>query len=265
MRKLKIVLFVLLCLLVPFFVGMRDRYGPATWQNVSGGIQYTQGNVAITAGDFSVSGAAAITGAITEGGIAVPSIADMNTSAEILAIVEDETGTGVIVFGTAPTISNPTVSGVMTIATDIYPACRTVIKTIDANDDDSTDDFQFDNDVADQAEQSVDLGAIVPAYAEVVSVQLRCFETLTNSGAMSIDLGLAAGDAEYLAAANIDTANDIDGTATGVGPKLEASNAARKVFINATPDADWDTLFAGRWAVMVTYLDYGAIYTKDSP
>lgn len=157
------------------------------------------------------------------------------------------------------------IGGDITLATDVDLAVKTVIKTIDCNVGDSTDDFQFDDTAGDQAEQSVDLGAIIPAYAEVVSVQLRCFETVTSGGAMSIDLGLAAGDAEYLAAANIDTANDIDGTATGAGPKLEASNTVRKVFINATPDADWDTLTAGRWAVMVTYIDYGAVYTKKSP
>lgn len=148
---------------------------------------------------------------------------------------------------------------------DVYPLIKTVIKTIDVDDDASTDDFQFDDDASNQTEQPVNLGAIIPAYAEVVSVQLRCFETVTGSAAMSIDLGTASGGAELLAAANIDTANDIDGTATGAGPKLEAANSAKSVWINATPDADWDALDAGRWAVMVTYIDYGAVYTTDSP
>ena len=156
-------------------------------------------------------------------------------------------------------------SGNIKSSTDVHYALKTVIKTVDCNVGNSTDDFQFDDTAANQSEQSVDLGEIVPAYAEVVSVQLRCFETVTSSGAMSIDLGLAAGDAEYLAAANIDTANDIDGTATGAGPKLEASNAARKVFINGTPDANWNTLVAGRWSVIVTYIDYGAVQTEKNP
>lgn len=149
-------------------------------------------------------------------------------------------------------------------STDVMWTLKTVVKTIDLDDDGSGTDFTFDDDAGNQTEQSVDLGAIIPAYAEVVSVQLRCYETVTGSTQMAIDLGTASGGAELLASANIDTANDIDGTATGAGPKLEAANAAKNVWINATPGANWDTLDAGLWAVMVTYIDYGAVYTEKT-
>jgi len=146
----------------------------------------------------------------------------------------------------------------------MYPV-KTVVKTIDVDDDASTDDFQFDDDVADQAEQPVDLGAIIPAYAEVLSAQIRCFETVTGSAVMSIDLGTASGGAEVLATANTDSANDINGTGVGDGPEILAANAAKHIWINATPGADWNTLDAGRWAVMITYIDYGAVYTWKNP
>jgi len=142
------------------------------------------------------------------------------------------------------------------------PVVKTVIKTIDVDDDASTDDFQFDDDAENATEQTVDLGELIPAYAEVMSVQLRCFETVTGSTAVSIDLGTSDGGAELLGAANIDSANDIDGTATGAGPKLEAANTAKHVWINATPGANWNTLDAGRWSVMVTYLDYGDVHSR---
>ncbi len=148
---------------------------------------------------------------------------------------------------------------------DIMYMMKTVCKTIDLDDDASTDDFQFDDDQVNQTEQPVDLGAIIPAYAEIVSCQVRCFETVTGSASMSIDIGTASGGAEILTAANTDSANDINATGAGDGPEVVATNAARNVWINATPGANWSTLDAGRWIVMVTYLDYGAVYTQKNP
>ncbi|MHC4705377.1 MAG: hypothetical protein ACYTFQ_32940 [Planctomycetota bacterium] len=150
-------------------------------------------------------------------------------------------------------------------SSDVMWVLKTVVKTIDVDDDASTDDFQFDDDAGNQTEQPVDLGAILPAYAEIVSAQIRCFETVTGSAQMAIDLGTASGGAEILASANTDTANDINGTGAGDGPEILAANTAKNVWINATPGVNWDTLDAGRWAVMVTYIDYGAVYTQKNP
>lgn len=157
------------------------------------------------------------------------------------------------------------VTGAIYYATDVMYPVKTVVKTIDVDDDASTDDFQFDDDVADQAEQSVDLGEIIPAYAEVLSAQVRCFETVTGSAVMAIDLGTASGGAEVLATANTDSANNLNGTGAGDGPEILAANAAKHIWINATPGANWNTLDAGRWAVMITYIDYGAVYTWKNP
>jgi len=149
-------------------------------------------------------------------------------------------------------------------STDVMWTMKTVVKTIDVDDDASSDDFQFDDDAADQLEQPVDLGAIIPAYAEVVSAQIRCFETVTGSAQMSISLGTSSGNTEILTAANTDTANDINSTGAGDGPEITAANTAKHVWINATPAVNWDTLDAGRWAVMITYIDYGAVYTEKT-
>jgi len=45
------------------------------------------------------------TGALQEGGIGVPNLDELDASSELLAIIDDETGTGVIVFGTSPIIT----------------------------------------------------------------------------------------------------------------------------------------------------------------
>jgi len=147
----------------------------------------------------------------------------------------------------------------------ILSAVKTVVKTIDVNSADTTgSDFQLDNTAANMTEQPVDLGAIIPAYAEIVSAQLRCTETVTGSAQMAIDIGVTTGAGDILASANVDTANDIKAVTIAGSPVVAALNTAQHVWINATPDANWNTpLVEGRWAVMVTYIDYGAVYTQS--
>ena len=53
MRRKTII--ILLVVLAMFAVGFRDRYGPTFWRFVTGGIEYTGGNVNITNGTLSVS------------------------------------------------------------------------------------------------------------------------------------------------------------------------------------------------------------------
>lgn len=155
--------------------------------------------------------------------------------------------------------------GIFVHGTDVYSSLRTVIKTIDLDDDTSTDDFQFNDDAGNSTAQNVDMGAIIPAYAEVVSVHLRCFESV-GSGTFQVTLGTSSAGSQLLSITVVDAANEIDGTATGNSPKLETSNAARNVWIQGDPSVNWSAAGdAGRWAVIITYIDYGAIYTTDSP
>lgn len=53
--KKTITIILLVCLF--FAMGQRSRYGPFIWQTVSGGIQYIGGNVNITNGTLTASGA----------------------------------------------------------------------------------------------------------------------------------------------------------------------------------------------------------------
>ncbi len=141
---------------------------------------------------------------------------------------------------------------------------KTVIKTISIDDDASTDDFQFDDDQTNVNEQFVDFGALIPAYAEIVAVQIRCFEAVVG-GTMSIDIGITTGTDGILGAVAVDALNEVFGGAAGGAPIIAVTNAARNVWINATPSANWSTLSAGRYAVLVTYADYGDVFTNDGP
>lgn len=93
-----------------------------TSQALVGTTAITFGNngqtVAINSSDWDVSATGIATGmgnitsdgtveaaTLTEGGVAVHNNDEMDASSELLAIIDDETGTGVLVFGTAPTFT----------------------------------------------------------------------------------------------------------------------------------------------------------------
>ena len=143
----------------------------------------------------------------------------------------------------------------------VLSAVKMLVKTIDI-DAAGTTDYVLDNTAENTTEQVVTITSAIPAYAEVVSVQVRCTETVTGSASMTIDVGTASGGDQILSAATPDTANDILTAAVTTSSLVAATNAARDVFINLTPGADWDTLDAGMWAVMITYIDYGAAYAQ---
>lgn len=158
---------------------------------------------------------------------------------------------------------------VLNAGTDVYFAVKTVIKTISVDDDASTDDFQFDDDAANANEQPVDMGAILPGASSVLSAQVLCIESVAGSGSavMAVDLGTASGGAELLATQDIDAIGDLRTSTGGTAPEIPIAitAAGKNVWINATPDANWSTLTAGRWAVSVTYIDYGAVFAAKNP
>ena len=156
------------------------------------------------------------------------------------------------------------VTGDIVNGDDTMIATKTVYKTIDVDDDASTDDYQFDDDAENTTEQVITLTNILPAYAELVGWQIRCFETVTGSASMQIDFGTTSSGTE-LGTGSPDTANDILGTEAAASPVLAATNAARSLYISATPGANWNTLDAGRWSLMITYVDYSAVHTQKNP
>ncbi|KKL55982.1 hypothetical protein LCGC14_2249950, partial [marine sediment metagenome] len=197
------------------------------------------------------------------------------TAADAISIVASAAGGGITInSGTAGvTFSDDNLTNIGDISCDdiiddtdgdIMYMVKTVVKTISANDDASADDFQFDDDAANSTAQNVDFGAILPAYAEIVSVQARCFETV-GAGTFQVTVGTASAGAELLAQTTIDAANEIDGTATGNSPKLEASTNVKNVWVQGDPSGDWTAVGNGRWAIFVTYIDYGAAYTQKNP
>lgn len=144
---------------------------------------------------------------------------------------------------------------------DTYFAIKTIVKTISVNDDDSADDFQFDDDAGDTFAQNLNMGVLIPAWCEITSSVVRCLESV-GSGTFQIILGVSSGNNELLAQSTIGTLNEFVATAATASPIVATTAAAQNIWIQGDPDAgtNWTGVGAGRWVVMVTYIDYGAVY-----
>ena len=149
--------------------------------------------------------------------------------------------------------------------TDITYSTKTVTVTIDMNSvDTANSDFQWDNTASNQAQQNLDLGALVPAWCEFVSMYLRCYEAVDDTPTFNFEIGTASSGNQIAADAEYDTLHAFYSTAAAGSPVIAVTAAARNIWIGATPDANWDTLEQGKWVVSVTYIDYGAAYTAHS-
>ncbi len=151
------------------------------------------------------------------------------------------------------------------VGPDTHLAIKTVAKTVDLDDDTSTDDFQFDDDAGNSTAQNLDLGALVPAWGEIISAQVRCFESV-GAGTFQVILGTSSAGNEILAQATVDAANEVVATAAGGGPEIAGTSSALNIWMQGDPSGNWSAAgSAGRWIVSVTYIDYGAIYTEKNP
>jgi hypothetical protein len=78
---------------------------------------------------------------------------------------------------------------------------------------------------------------------------------------MTIRIGTADNGEEILADCTPDTLNEIAQIRTG----LDATNANRTMYVSFTPNANWNVLDAGTFALAFTYVDYGGVYTHKVP
>ncbi len=149
-------------------------------------------------------------------------------------------------------------------SSDVMWVLKTVIKTIDLDDDGSGTDFTFDDDASDSTAQPVNLGNLVPAYGELVSVQVRCVESV-GAGTFQVKLGTGTGGEQLLSQATIDAAGEMGGTAATAGPVIAATSSVVTIWIEGDPSGNWAAAGdAGIWAVMVTYIDYGAVWAEKN-
>ncbi len=103
--------------------------------------------------------------------------------------------------------------------------------------------------------QNLDLGHVVPAKARVLDVVVECTETPTGSPEFLITVGNASAGNQFIVQTSCNAANEIIAGAAGGSPFASIDAAASHVWVQGDPDANWDTLAAGAWTVLVVYND----------
>jgi hypothetical protein len=106
----------------------------------------------------------------------------------------------------------------------------------------------------------LDLGAIIPAKAKVLQIEMVCTQALAGSGAHEIlfTAGNATGGEQFIASISCDVANEVAGIIDPHLPQAIVMNwaAATNIWIGSNPDANWDTYTAGTWEINITYIQY---------
>ncbi len=119
--------------------------------------------------------------ALTEGGVAVLNNDEMDGSAELIAIVDDETGTGALVFATSPTLVTPTLG---TINSGVGTALTALNGENIQNDTIDDDSIDF-GDVTCVDITATDCGAVTSTGTITAAVGFDC------TGAADCDYGSA--------------------------------------------------------------------------
>ena len=115
-------------------------------------------------------------------------------------------------------------------------------------------DFNFVT-AANQNEQPIDLGAIIPAKAIPLHVYLFTNNVFTGAITLVADVGLTTGAANFIASATIYAANAVLAPAAASLPLVAPLATAQHVWVNATPGANWSLVTAGKVTVYVTFID----------
>jgi hypothetical protein len=140
---------------------------------------------------------------------------------------------------------------------DRYKALRTIKKTIGAPSLAGTD-FNFTS-AADQTEQTINLGTIIPAKARLVDIFVHCDAVFTNAVSMAVDVGTTSGGGDLIASGSVYSSGQIIAAANAGAFIATPSASTTSVYVNATPGANWDQFTAGSMSVYVTIIDVTGI------
>jgi hypothetical protein len=122
----------------------------------------------------------------------------------------------------------------------------------------TTSDFTFTS-INNSDAQEFDFGHVIPAGAKVLNIQIICTQALAGSGAHEIlfRAGNATTGQQFLADISCDEDYEVAGTVTATVEAVAMNYVIdTHVWIGANPDANWDTYTAGKWDVLITYIDY---------
>jgi hypothetical protein len=121
--------------------------------------------------------------------------------------------------------------------------------------------FKLDTSAANHTAVNLDLGAIIPAKARVMAIEVVATNnTVSSAGAsdITIAVGNASGGAQFIAAASCDDQNEVVGITNPDLPAAVKMNyaAATKIWMTFDPDQNWNTITNGEWRIYITYIQY---------
>jgi hypothetical protein len=134
---------------------------------------------------------------------------------------------------------------------DTYKSVQTVKKTIGGVGVAGCD-FNFAT-AANQTEQPIDLGSIIPARAKIMSVTLFSEAEFTGAVSLGCKVGVGSGGDSILTSTNM-----FSGTAVGDSGLLTSfapTRVAEKIWVSATPGANWSNVTAGKLTAYVTFIN----------
>ena len=115
-------------------------------------------------------------------------------------------------------------------------------------------DFNFAT-AANQNEQVIDLGEIIPTLGNFVDVFTRTDAVFTGAVTLVAETGTTSSGDELIASTTIYATDAITPTGGGGMVSSTAVVAAQHVYVSATPGADWTNVTAGKVSIYITYVD----------
>jgi len=148
-------------------------------------------------------------------------------------------------------------------ALDTYKTVRTIVKTIGCVGD-TTSDYHFVT-ADDQAEQVIDLGAIIPAKARVLDCMTLTNEEFTGLVTLVAETGVASSGAELITSATVYAADAITASINADALNVIPNAAEQHVYVSATPGANWASNSAGKVTVYITIIDITNLLGESIP
>ncbi len=148
------------------------------------------------------------------------------------------------------------ISDTTNVAALLTRATKTIKKTIGGIG--ITADFNFVT-AANQNEQVIDLGAIIPAKARIIDVFLFTDAVFTGAVTLVAEVGITSSGHELINSATIYSTNAFLAMAADHNHTVIPVVAASNVYVAATPGANWSLVTAGKVSVYITYIDVTGI------
>lgn len=145
--------------------------------------------------------------------------------------------------------------------TPAYSTNLLTIKKIIGHPGDTRTDFNFTS-AANTDPQNLDLGAIIPARARVIAVEMICLQTATVVD-LAFKVGNASAGEQFIASASCAHGNDVIGIIDATKPAaviMDWWNPTHIWVQGVITTTLWNAVSAGKWVIFITCQNYDNPY-----